>query len=269
VFEEAWRKGGFHFWAGTFYDVLSDETANLMAYEFWRDKTRARIDDPDNADKLAPLQAPYPFGTKRPSLEQGYYEVFNQDNVTLVDLRADPIDEITERGVRTGTALHELDILVLATGFDAATGGLTQIDIRGAGGQTLKEAWADGVRTHLGVSVPGFPNMLILYGPQSPSALCNGPTCAESQGAWIVECMEYLRDRGTGRFEATEAAAKAWSAHVEELGAAALWTRADSWYMGANIPGKPRQFLFHPGVQNYLRFCRESAAKGYEGFELS
>jgi cyclohexanone monooxygenase len=268
IFEAAWRKGGFHFWAGTFSDILTSEEANLLAYEFWRDKVRARLDDPLIAEKLAPTRPPHPFGTKRPSLEQGYYEVFNQPNVALVDLKETPIQEVTTSGVRTADALHALDILVLATGFDTRNGGLTEIDIRGPNGNTLKEAWAGGAKTHLGYAAPGFPNMLMLYGPQSPTAFCNGPTCAESQGEWVLDCLCHLRDQGFARIEATPAAAEAWTRHIEEIAAATLLPKADSWYMGANIPGKPKQLLYHPGVQEYLQRCRDSAESGYAGFEL-
>ena len=268
VFEAAWQKGGFHFWAGTFRDVLDNEEANLLAYEFWRDKTRARIRDPATADKLAPMQPPHPFGTKRPSLEQWYYEVFNQDNVTLVDVREQPIQEITATGVRTAERLHELDVLVLATGFDSSTGGFTQIDIRGSKGTSLKETWVEGVRTQLGIAVPGFPNLLMLYGPQSPTAFCNGPTCAEVQGDWVVDCLSHLREHGLSRIEATEDAAEIWCRRIDEIAEESLLPLADSWYMGANIPGKHRQLLYYPDVQEYMAQCRDSAAAGYVGFEL-
>ena len=269
VFEAAWQKGGFHFWAGTFRDVLDDEAANRRAYEFWRDKTRARIKDPATADKLAPMRSPHPFGTKRPSLEQWYYEVFNQDNVTLVDVRAQPIQEITATGVQTPEGLHELDLLVLATGFDSSTGGFAQIDFRGTEGTTVMETWAHGVKTHLGFAVPGFPNMLMLYGPQSPTAFCNGPTCAEVQGDWVVDCLRYLREQGCSRIEATEDAAASWSRRIQEIADGSLLPQADSWYMGANIPGKHRELLYFPDVQEYLAHCRDSAAAGYSGFELN
>jgi cyclohexanone monooxygenase len=272
VYEDAWQKGGFHFWVGTFNDILLDEAANRTAYEFWRDKTRARIDDPAVADVLGPMEPPYPFGTKRPSLEQDYYEAFNRDEVTVVDLRSTPFEEITETGVRTladgGQVDHDIDLLVLATGFDANTGGLTAIDIRGADGRRLADRWSAGVETQLGVAVAGFPNMLFLYGPQSPTAFCNGPTCAELQGEWVVDCLEHLRDRGLTRIEATPAAGEAWTQHMAELAEGTLLPKAESWYMGANIPGKPRQLLHHLGVQEYLAHCRESAAEGYAGFEL-
>jgi cyclohexanone monooxygenase len=268
-FESAWEKGGFHFWAGTFIDIILDKESNRLAYEFWRDKTRARIKDPAIAEKLAPTSAPHPFGAKRPSLEQWYYEVFNQDNVTLVDLREEPIEEITPNGARTTRREFDLDLLVLATGFDASTGGLTQFDIHGASGGTLRDAWKNGVQTYLGIAVPDFPNMLMLYGPQSPTAFCNGPTCAELQGNWVVDCLSYLRDHGFMRIEASVDAAAMWTQHMADLASGTLLPEAESWYMGANIPGKPRQLLHHPGLQLYLAYCRESAENGYSGLVLS
>ena len=268
VFESAWRKGGFHFWGGTFSDIMRNEEANRLAYEFWREKTRARIKDPVVAEKLAPADPPHPFGAKRPSLEQWYYEVFNQDNVTLVDVREEPIAEITPTGVRTALRHFELDILVLATGFDASTGGLTQVDIRGQSGRTLKDTWSSGVKTYLGLGIPDFPNLLMLYGPQSPTAFCNGPTCAELQGDWVADCLSHLREKGLTRIEASRAAGDSWTQHMAELAESTLLPLAESWYMGANIPGKRRQLLHHIGVQEYLAFCRESAENGYSGFEL-
>jgi cyclohexanone monooxygenase len=269
-YEELWAKGGFHFWIGTYFDVLTDEEANATAYRFWRDKTRARIADPAMADKLAPMQPPHPFGTKRPSLEQGYFEVFNQANVSLVDVRESPIEAVTATGVRTGDGReHPLDVLVLATGFDAVTGGLTSIDIHGTNGPTLKEYWADGAKTYLGMASAGFPNMLYIYGPQSPSGFCNGPTCAEAQGDWVVDCLSYLREQGLSRIEALATAEADWGRHTAEAGDATLFPLADSWYMGANIPGKKREILNYPGgLKLYLEQCEAAATKGYEGFEL-
>jgi cyclohexanone monooxygenase len=268
VFESAWQRGGFHFWGGTFSDISRNRQANQLAYEFWRKKTRARIKDPVVAEKLAPAEPPHPFGAKRPSLEQNYYEVFNQDNVTLVDLGEEPIEQITPTGVRTASRRYELDLLVLATGFDAGTGGLTQIDIRGLSGRTLKDTWSTGVRTFLGIGIPDFPNLLVLYGPQSPSSFCNGPTCAELQGDWVVDCLSYLRENGFTRIEADAAAGESWTRHMADLAAGTLLPLADSWYMGANIPGKPRQLLHHLGLREYLASCRESTENGYSGFKL-
>ena len=269
IYEEAWEKGGFHYWVGTFNDVLIDPQANRTAYDFWRDKTRARINDPLLAEKLAPTEPPHPFGTKRPSLEQWYFEVFNQDNVALVDVREEPIEEITAGGVVTSEGEHEFDLLVLATGFDAVTGGITQIDIRGTDGQSMQQKWAGGVRDNLGMTVSGFPNLFMLYGPLSPAGLCNGPTCAELQGEWVVSCLQYLRERGLTRIEATAAAEEAWVRHVEEVAAMTLFPQADSWYMGANVPGKARQFLNYIDVPEFMLQCNQRAANGYEGFQLS
>ena len=269
VFERAWAKGGFHFWVGTFKDILSDEGANRTAYDFWRDKTRARIEDPDIAELLAPTDPPYPFGTKRPSLEQGYYECFNQDNVELVDLNRTPIDTITDLGVRTADGTYELDVLVLATGFDANTGGLTSIDIEGLDGADLTDAWSDGVDTHLGVAVSGFPNLLILYGPQSSTAFCNGPVCAEIQGDWVVDLLKHMRDERYSRVDCRPETGPQWTKHLAEVAESTLFGRADSWYMAANIPGKRRQLLNYPNSDAYLDHLRACAANGYQGFVFS
>ena len=267
-YEAMWQKGGFHFWIGTFADVLLDERANRTAYDFWRDKVRQRIKDPVLAEKLAPMEPPHPFGVKRPSLEQWYFDVFNQPNVSLVDVREDPIEEILPHGVRTANGLHELDILVLATGFDAVTGGLMQIDIQGTRGQTLKQKWTNGARTYLGMATSGFPNMLFLYGPQSPSGFCNGPTCAELQGDWVKDFLVHLRGSGKTRLEATDKAEAEWTALIDDIASMTLFPKADSWYMGANIPGKPRQLLNFPGVPIYMEQCNNSAKNGFAGFDL-
>jgi cation diffusion facilitator CzcD-associated flavoprotein CzcO len=270
VYETCWAAGGFAFWSATFGDILTNMAANRTAYDFWREKVHERVEDPVLAETLAPAEPPHPFGVKRPSLEQTYYDVFNQANVTLVDLRADPIQELTATGVRTAQRDHDIDLLVLATGFDAVTGGLTQIDIRGTSGASLAETWAAGAATYLGMATTGFPNLLFLYGPQSPSGFCNGPTCAELQGEHVVRFLAHVRGGGYRRLEATASAQAAWSQHVEDAGAMTLFPYADSWYLGANIPGKPRQFLNYPGgLPLYLQACEASAAAGYDGFDLS
>jgi cyclohexanone monooxygenase len=270
VYERLWEAGGFCFWAGGYADLMIDERSNRLAYEFWRDKVRARIARADTAEILAPTEPPHPFGVKRPSLEQDFYEAFNQNNVTLVDLRATPIEQITATGVRTTEGDHDLDLLVLATGFDAVTGGLTSIDLRGTTGETLADHWRGGVRTHLGVASAGFPNLLYVYGPQSPSGFCNGPTCAEVQGDWVIDLLTHLGERGLTRVEATPEAEAAWRVQVHGIASMTLFPRADSWYMGANIPGKPREMLNWPGgLQLYLTACRDAAADAYRGFALS
>ena len=270
TFERLWEIGGFAPWIGSFNDILLNEEANRTAYKFWRNKTRARINDPAVAEILAPTEPIHPFGVKRPSLEQNFYEIFNQPNVKLVDLRSTPIERVTRKGIKTAAAEYELDILVLATGFDAVTGGLTSIDIRGTQGETLKEKWAKGVRAHLGMAVAGFPNLLFVYGPQSPNAFCNGPTCAELQGDWIARLLDHLRQRNYTRVEATVSAEEAWRAQVLAVADTTLFPRADSWYFGANIPGKLREMLaFAGGLPAYMAKCRESAERGYEGFAIS
>jgi cation diffusion facilitator CzcD-associated flavoprotein CzcO len=270
IYDSLWATGGFAPWLGTFYDIFSNEEANRTAYDYWQKKTRARITDPAIAEKLAPTTPPHPFGVKRPSLEQRYFEIYNQENVTLVDLSETPIETVTRTGIKTAASEHELDIIVLATGFDAVTGGITSIDIRGTQGQTLKEKWSEGVRAHLGMAVAGFPNLLFVYGPQSPNGFCNGPTCAELQGDWIVQLLDHLRERNYPRIEATVAAEEAWRAEVLEIADATLFTRADSWYLGANVPGKRREILsFIGGLPAYMQKCNECADNGYEGFAIT
>jgi len=254
-----------------FQDTLFDPKSNEYAYAFWRDKVRTRIKDPALWEKLAPTTPPHPFGVKRPSLEQNFYEAFNQDNVALVDLSDTPIQSVTESGILTSDGIErEFDIIVLATGFDAVSGGLTAIDIRGADGALLRDKWATGVRTHLGVATAGFPNMLFIYGPQSPSGFCNGPTCAEIQGEMIVETLDHMLSNGHRRIEATPEAEQQWTHHVAELVAPTLFLHARSWYVGANIPGKPVQMLNYPGgLPLYRAKYEESKANNYAGFQLS
>jgi cyclohexanone monooxygenase len=267
VYERLWEAGGFSFWAGGFNDIVFDERANSLAYDFWRDRVRERLRDPLTAELLAPSVAPHPFGVKRPSLEQDFYDLFNQSNVSLVDLRSDPIEGVTRDGLRTRTRQHDLDVLVLATGFDAVTGGLTSLDLRGTTGGTLADHWRDGVRTQLGLMCAGFPNLFFLYGPQSPSGFCNGPTCAEVQGDWLIDLLEHLAGRGVTRVEPTPEAELAWREQVQSIAAMTLFPRADSWYMGANIPGKTREMLNWPGgLQLYLSACSSAADDGYRGF---
>jgi cation diffusion facilitator CzcD-associated flavoprotein CzcO len=269
TFERVWEIGGFAPWVGSFKDLLENEQSNRAAYDFWRDKTRARIKDPAIAEILAPTEPIHPYGAKRPSLEQNFFDIFNQSNVSLVDIRKTPIERVTRSGIKTTAGAHELDILVLATGFDAVTGGLTSIDICGTEGKTLKEKWADGVRAHLGMATAGFPNLLFLYGPQSPNAFANGPTCVELQGDWVVDMLDHLRQRNWARFEATALADEAWRTKVLEIADGTLFPRADSWWIGANIPGKRREMLaFAGGLGTYMTMCNECAEGGYEGFTI-
>jgi len=268
VFEAAWKKGGFNFWIGTFNDILTNEASNRAAYDFWRDKTRARIVDPSVADILAPMDPPYPFGTKRPSLEQSFYECFNQQHVRLIDINQTPIEAILPTGLRTTAENFDLDVLILATGFDANTGGLTSIDIRGLEDRRLAEAWVDGVNTHLGVAVPSFPNMLMLYGPQSATAFCNGPTCAEFQGDWTSRLLKWMRAEGYHVFDVSNRMAEAWTKNLSVLANETLFGKTNSWYMGANIPGKRRQLLNYPDADAYRDQLRKCEVDAYSGFEF-
>jgi cation diffusion facilitator CzcD-associated flavoprotein CzcO len=269
TFERIWEIGGLAPWVGSFNDLLVNEQSNRAAYDFWRDKTRARIKDPAVAEILAPTEPLHPYGTKRPSLEQNFFDIFNQPNVSLVDLRKKPIERVTRSGIKMAAGEHDLDVLVLATGFDAVTGGLTSIDIRGTEGETLREKWAKSVRAHLGMATAGFPNLLFVYGPHSPNAFANGPTCAELQGDWIAQMLDHVRQRDWARFEAMAPAEEAWRAQVNALADATLFPRADSWYLGANIPGKRREMLsFTGGLATYMAKCNESAERGYEGFAI-
>lgn len=270
-YQKAWDYGGFKFWLGVYQDTLFDPASNDHAYAFWRDKVRARINDPALADKLAPMEAPHPFGVKRPSLEQNYYDLYNQDNVHLVDVSENPIDRVTPTGIRTRDGVdHEFDIIVLATGFDSVSGGLTQLDFRGTDGSTLRDKWAGGIDAHLGMMTAGFPNLIFIYGPQSPSGFCNGPTCAEIQGEMVIEMLEHLRATGKTRIEPTPEADKAWSQHIHELVSPTLFPLAKSWYMGSNIPGKAIQSLNYPGgLSSYRGKYADAKENGYSGFQLA
>jgi cation diffusion facilitator CzcD-associated flavoprotein CzcO len=268
-YEEMWNAGGFRYWLANYQDTLFDEKSNNFAYQFWRKKVHERVKDPKVAEKLAPAKAPHPFGTKRPSLEQWYFEIFNQDNVKLVDMNEAP-PRITEKGIVTAEGEMEFDVIALATGFDAVTGGLTSVDFRSTVGQNFKQTWADGVRTHLGVATGGFPNLLFGYGPQSPCGFCNGPTSAEYQGDLLLELIDYLRDKKISRIEAQPEAEETWRKLIADFWASTLFPRARSWYQGANVPGKPVESLNFPlGLPTYVAKFKESAAEGYSGFRLN
>lgn len=265
--EAMWQKGGFEWMFGGFPDMLYDERANDIAAEFVREKIRETVTDPAVAEKLIPRD--YPIATKRLPLDNGYFETYNRDNVTLVDLRETPIERIVGAGVRTSEKTHELDVLVFATGFDALTGPLLRLGIRGRGGRRLDDKWAEGPRTYLGVATEGFPNLFMVTGPGSPSVLGNMPTSIEQHVDWICELIAHMRAAGAARAEPTTDAEASWGSHVQELAAETLFPQADSWYLGANIPGKPRVFLpYIGGFGTYRKLCNEVAEKGYEGFAL-
>ena len=262
-----WQQGGTGFLA-TFSDVMRSREANETAAEFVRSRIRATVRDPAVAEALSPRD--YPLGTKRICVDTSYYATFNRDNVTLVDLRTSPIEEITTRGLRTQSAEYELDSLVLATGFDAMTGALVNIDLRGRGDESLKHRWADGPRTYLGVAIAGFPNLFTITGPGSPSVFSNAVVSIEQHVEWITDCIKYLRERGIERIEATVEAEDRWVTHVREVADGTLYPLANSWYIGANIPGKPRVLMpYAGGVGAYRQKCAAVAANDYEGFTLT
>jgi cyclohexanone monooxygenase len=266
-YERRWRRGGLGF-SAAFADLLTSQAANDTAAEFFRAKIRAIVRDPAVAEALSPRD--YPVGTKRLCVDTDYYDTFNRDNVTLVDLRQAPIETITPTGLRTRAATYTLDSLVFATGFDAMTGALLAIDIRGRAGLALRAKWAAGPRTYLGLAVAGFPNLFIITGPGSPSVLSNMIVSIEQHVDWIAECLASVRAQGGRAIEATVEAEDRWVAHVNEVGHATLYPRANSWYMGANVPGKPRIFMpYIGGVGVYREKCDAVAADGYAGFRLS
>jgi cation diffusion facilitator CzcD-associated flavoprotein CzcO len=248
---------------GNFHDLMSDREANEDYAEFVRTKIRARVKDPVVAEKLVPTD--HPFGSKRIPLETEYYEAYNRDNVVLVDLKETPIESITPNGIKTSDREYEFDVIIYATGFDAVTGALTRIDIRGEGGQTLKDKWADGPRHYLGMHIAGFPNFFIA----NAAAFCNVPRCIEIVVEWISDCVGYMQKKHLTRIAATPQAEAAWIEHSNELLVGSLLTQANSWFIGANIPGKKRAFLIYANTAPaYRKKCAEVAAKGYEGFVL-
>jgi cyclohexanone monooxygenase len=267
MYETGWRRGGINALSSAFTDFFTSPEANATAAEFARQKIRQMVHDPDVAARLSPRQH---IGTKRTCVDIGYYETYNRENVELVDLRRDPIERITARGVRTKAAEYAVDCIVFAIGFDAITGALLAIDVRGLGGRQLREHWAAGPRTYLGLSSTGFPNLFMVTGPGSPSVLSNMVVSIEQHVDWIGACLDELRRSGIRRIEPTPEAEQGWVDHVNELANATLYPVANSWYVGANIPGKPRAFMpYVGGCGPYRRRCDEVAARGYEGFELA
>ncbi len=266
ILEDRWKRGGFAILGG-FADTGIDENSNKVAADFFARKIKSIVKDPRTAELLTPKT--HPVGTKRLCVDTGYWETYNRPNVTLVDISKAPIERITKTGLRTANADYAFDTIVYAIGFDAMTGALTKIDIEGKNGLKLKDKWAHGPKTYLGLAVAGFPNLFTITGPQSPSVLTNMPPSIEHHVDWIARALSDLDARKKQTLEATEAAEDAWGAHVNELGGMTLMARANSWYMGANIPGKPRVFLpYVGGVPAYRQKCAEVVANGYEGFVL-
>ena len=262
-YEELWAERGFKKWLANFYDVMLPGEANEDYAEFVRNKIRERVHDPVVAEMLIPKD--HMFGSKRLPCESGYYEIYNQDNVLLVDVRKAPIERITPNGVKTADAEYDLDVIIYATGYDAVTGSLTKIDIRGQGGQILKEKFAGGPRTYMGIQTAGFPNLFTL----NSASVGNFVRAAEPLVDWVCEAIRYVPDNGYTRITATPEAEEEWVRHVNEDGAKILRSQANSWYVGANIPGKARALLTAPDSAPAMRAKRDAAAaNGYAGFLL-
>ena len=265
IYEELWPQPGFGMWLGNFHDIMTNNDANDTVAEFVRNKIRERVKDPVVAEMLAPKD--HAFGTKRVPLEHSYYEVYNQDNVLLVDIRESPIERITPLGVKTKDAEFEFDVIIYATGFDAITGALNRIDIRGEGGLALKDKWADGPRTYLGLQSAGFPNLFTVAGPHNGGTFCNVPRCLEQNVEWVTEYIRYMREHDFACIAATPEAEDAWTQHVYEIVEGTLIPQTNSWFMGANVPGKKRSFLMYAGGSPlYRQKCEEVVTKGYERF---
>jgi cyclohexanone monooxygenase len=262
--ERRWAWGGFRI-LGAFADTAIDPEANRILHEFIAQKIREQVADPALAELLTPKD--HPFGTKRPCVDTGYYATFNRPNIKLVDLRAEPLVSFNAEGIKTSANTYAFDAVVLATGFDAMTGAIDRIDLRGIGGQRIKDHWAEGPRTYLGLMVAGFPNLFTITGPGSPSVLTNMINSIEQHVEWIADCLVSLKQRQQTSIEASPEAEAAWCRHVAEAVTPTMLPQANSWYMGANVPGKPRMFMpYAGGLNNYTEICRQVAAKDYEGF---
>jgi cation diffusion facilitator CzcD-associated flavoprotein CzcO len=255
---------------GNFRDLLIDERANATITAFMARKIRERVMDPATAEKLIPRD--HGFGTRRVPLESGYYEVFNQAGVELVDVREAPIMRITPDGLETSRASHAFDMIIYATGFDAITGAFDRIDFRGTGGQRLRDKWAAGPRTYLGLQAYGFPNLFTLVGPHNAATFCNMPRCIEQNVDWVTALLRHVRERGVERVEASEAAETEWTAHVHEVAERMLFTRIDSWMTGINknLASKRTRtvHVYAGGAPRYREICDDVAANDYRGFDL-
>ena len=267
IFEELWADGSLIMWGGNFGEVLVDQAANDELSDFIRGKMRARLTKPGVADKLIPK---YGFGTRRPPLDSGYLEAFNRANVHIVDIKEEPIEGFTEAGIKTQAKEYGLDIIILATGFDAATGAIRAIDIRGRDGVALKDLWDRDITTAMGLQKHGFPNFFTSAAPLAPAAaFCNVPTCLQQQVEWITDAIAYVEKNGEDKtIEASKAFEDNWVKHHDEVTNATLIAKVDSWWTGANIEGKPRRVLSYIHVGNYRAACENVAKNNYEGFDI-
>lgn len=260
LLNQLYDRGGFGLWGGSYVDVLLNPEGNRCTYDVWAKRTRERIHDPVKRDLLAPLDPPHPFGGKRPSLEQDYYEQFNRPNVHIVDTKSHPIVELTPAGIVTDAGKrYDVDVIAIATGFDSSTGGLFKMGIKDINGVELAERWKNGVSTHLGMMVPGFPNMFMPYGLQSPTPFTNGPVFIEHQANFIRDLVQKMQTESIRSIDPLPAAAEAWKAEVKAVGDMTLFSQAKSWYIGANIPGKTVEMLYYfGGIIRYREVCAEA-----------
>jgi len=263
IYEELWETGGIHLSINSFVGVLVDEDLNEEVGTFVRNKIRAIVQDPETSRKLMP---DYHFGTKRLILDNGYFETYNRSNVSLVDLREDPIQEFTASSVRTKQGEHPVDMLVLATGFDAVSGSMLKLNPKGRGGVSLQEKWGTRFDNYLGMTIEGYPNLFMIHGPGSPGVFFTMPLGAERQTAWIESCMRHLEAEGLSVIETTREAEADWDHEINAIADHTLYPRTNSWYMGANVPGKPRQFLGHLRGSQYFDRLTEVAENGFDGF---
>jgi cyclohexanone monooxygenase len=269
AFDTGWREGGAHAVLGQYADMLQSLEANAFGADFVRERIREMVRDPQVADRLCPSD--HPLGAKRICVDTYYYETFNRDDVRLVDVRSASIRRFTAHGIETADGEHhDLDVVAFATGFDAMTGALLALDVHGRGGVSLRDAWAEGPRTHLGLAIAGFPNLFVVTGPGSPSVFTNMVLAVEQHGDWIADCIAHLDAAGLVAIEPAVDAQEAWVSHVTEMAAASLRSRGNSWYLGVNIPGKPRVFMpYVGGLGPYRAICDAVAADGYRGFLTS
>lgn len=268
VYDTRYAQGGFRMFLSTFADIYHNKASNDTAADYIRGRIKERVKDPATAELLSPTD--HPYAAKRPAFENGYFEAFNQDNVDLVDVKTNPIETITSTGLRTSTGEYDFDVLVLATGFDAMTGPLLAMGIQGKGGLTLNEKWENGPETYLGISVHGFPNLFLITGPQSPSVLYNMPLAIEDHVDFATAAISYLKDNGRDVIEPTREDELKWVDHANDEASKSLLPEANSWFMGSNIPGKPRRCLVYVGgAPQYRKICDDIVDNGYRGFELS
>lgn len=266
--EETWRLGGFSFFLSSFREFLTDKTVNAEFYKFWKERVHARIQDEEKREIVAPSKQEHWFGTKRPSLEQDYYEVLDRPNVKIVNLKKNAIEKFTENGIKANQ-FHEFDVIILCTGYDSMTGSLMDLYIKDKDGQLLQKKWEKGVETYLGLMIHKMPNMFMVYSPQAPTALSNGPPVVESQIEWILKAMHKMKEEGIKHLDPEDQPAKAWRQSIQDDNEKTLYPLEDSWYMGANIPGKVREQLNYLGGVALYNKKIDDALDGWKGFELT